>query len=347
MNSGDDVFQERGSEGALTVRSDGERPEESSAILVKLENIHKTYLIGGDGIPALRGVSLSIRRGEFVAVYGNSGGGKSSLLHVIGTIDRASKGELMLFGNRISIHTKDAVLADLRLYKIGFVFQSFNLLPSLTARENVELPMLLADSKRHFNAAERKRRSMYLLEKVGMKHRADNYPAQMSGGEQQRVTIARALVNEPQLLLLDEPTGDLDSANTDLVMEYILDIFHSQRLTIVMVTHDLGLRNYADRVVQIRDGVITGDSLIGTEIRDRVRKQLREQTNMHSSNRVSDLRPVDEPREIDEKEFGKSLVVGDFEKIRQATGGSISDDDEARRVRTSVRMPADYAKMWS
>mmetsp|Transcript_4952 Transcript_4952/g.14900 ORF Transcript_4952/g.14900 Transcript_4952/m.14900 type:complete len:292 (-) Transcript_4952:1615-2490(-) len=247
--------------------------EEKDTRVVRMENVHKTYLMGINGVAVLRGVSLEVRRGEFVAIYGPSGSGKSTMLSLMGTIDRHSKGDLYLFGHRITLNTKDSFLADLRLRDIGFVFQAFNLLPTLSAFENVELPMVLAGKSRE----ERTTRALKLLDRVGMSHRAKNYPAQLSGGEQQRVTIARALANRPSLLLMDEPSGDLDTKNTDQIMDFLLDLHEKQKITMVMVTHDVGLRSYADRVVQFRDGKVVGDVKIPAEQRMRMRKSLREQ----------------------------------------------------------------------
>jgi ABC-type lipoprotein export system ATPase subunit len=170
-------------------------------LIVDVDNVHKTYLLGVEGVPALRGVSLGVRRGEFVCIFGTSGGGKSSLLNIIGTIDQPTKGSLYLCGRRVSHHTSDAQTAALRLRRIGFVFQTFNLVSSLTARENVELPMLLEGSR---TRAQRRARSEELLALMGMSDRLGHLPSQLSGGEQQRVTIARSIANDPDILLLDE-----------------------------------------------------------------------------------------------------------------------------------------------
>lgn len=221
----------------------------------ELRNVHKTYLLGVEGVAALRGVSLKIERGEFVVILGKSGGGKTTLLNVLGTIDQPTRGELDLCGVRIDSKTPDSILADIRLKKIAFVFQAFNLLPGLTALENVELPMLLSaspalPSARTFRAAQ-------LLSRVGMAERLDHTPSQMSGGEQQRVTIARSLANEPELLLLDEPTGDLDSHNSQIVIKLLTDLNKTKGVTCVMVTHDIALKAYAHRVVHMLDGRIS------------------------------------------------------------------------------------------
>ncbi|KAG5457469.1 MAG: P-loop containing nucleoside triphosphate hydrolase protein, partial [Olpidium bornovanus] len=188
-------------------------PAIRSDVIVQLNNIHKTYLLGVEGVPALR-----ICRGEWVVVYGTSGGGKTSLLNIIGTVDTPTKGDLTVCGTKITSRTKDAELAFLRLTKLGFVFQTFNLLPSMTARENVELPMMLAARR---SPAERRAAAAASLHSVGLSHRLGHFPNQLSGGEQQRVTIARAIANSPELLLLDEPTGDLDTANTNKIVELL------------------------------------------------------------------------------------------------------------------------------
>ncbi|ELP90500.1 ABC transporter, putative [Entamoeba invadens IP1] len=220
--------------------------------LISVKNIHKTYLLGVEGVAALRGVSISVKRGEYVCIYGTSGGGKTTLLNLIGTIDKPSKGEIYICDKRIGENSKDRLLSYLRLEKIGFVFQTFNLITSMNAIENVELPMILLGK---LSAKERHERALMLLNKVGMGERVKHKPSQMSGGEQQRVTIARALANEPELLLLDEPTGDLDSYNTAMVIKLLLQL-HSEGLTLLMVTHDVSLKNLADRVVWMRDGKV-------------------------------------------------------------------------------------------
>eukprot|EP01095_Lingulamoeba_sp_RSL-Kostka_P001110 TRINITY_DN1158_c2_g1_i1.p1 TRINITY_DN1158_c2_g1~~TRINITY_DN1158_c2_g1_i1.p1 ORF type:complete len:391 (+),score=152.28 TRINITY_DN1158_c2_g1_i1:108-1280(+) len=231
---------------------DGYVEDDGEENIVKLNNIHKTYLLGIEGVPALRGISLSIKKGEFVCIYGTSGGGKTSLLNIIGTIDKPTKGELFINGTRITYNTPDRVLANLRLKELGFVFQTFNLLSSLTAIENVEMPMILEG---RLSNAERKRRALDALTQVGMDKRTDHLPSQLSGGEQQRVTIARAIANEPSLLLLDEPTGDLDTVNTAIVMKLLTDL-NKKGISLIMVTHDVGLKYFADRIIWLRDGKI-------------------------------------------------------------------------------------------
>ncbi|EGC36698.1 hypothetical protein DICPUDRAFT_150789 [Dictyostelium purpureum] len=218
-----------------------------------MKNIHKTYLLGIEGVPALRGVSMTIKRGEFICIFGTSGGGKTTMLNIIGTIDKPTKGEMKLCGKLINHKTSDKDLAFLRLKNIGFVFQTFNLLSSLTALENVEMPMILLGE---LSASERRERAISLLTKVGMKDRLDHFPSQLSGGEQQRVTIARAIANNPDVLLLDEPTGDLDTVNTAIIMKLLTDLNKKENITLVMVTHDVGLKMYSDRIIWMRDGKI-------------------------------------------------------------------------------------------
>eukprot|EP00698_Gefionella_okellyi_P024623 TRINITY_DN875_c0_g1_i1.p1 TRINITY_DN875_c0_g1~~TRINITY_DN875_c0_g1_i1.p1 ORF type:complete len:432 (-),score=79.44 TRINITY_DN875_c0_g1_i1:126-1274(-) len=240
-------------------------------IVIHMDNVHKTYLLGIEGVPALRGVTLSIRRGDWAIIYGTSGGGKTTMLNIIGTIDKPTKGQLFLFGNRITSKTKDAQLANIRSKKMGFVFQTFNLLGSMTALENVEMPMILAGGT---TAAERRARAVSLLQRVGMGHRLHHLPTQLSGGEQQRVTIARAVANKPELLLLDEPTGDLDSANTHIVCKLLKDLNEQEGITLVMVTHDPALKNFAHKVVRMRDGKLASVEDVDVELRKERENQL-------------------------------------------------------------------------
>ncbi|RNF10456.1 putative ABC transporter [Trypanosoma conorhini] len=245
---------------------------EEDASVVACENVHKTYLLGSEGVPALRGVAVDVKRGEFVLLYGTSGGGKSTLLNVLGTIDLPTKGNLYLFGQRITAQTPDSVLAHLRCHRMGFVFQSFNLLPSMDALENVSLPMTIAGTR---TAAEIKERAKDLLVSVGLGDRLHHFPSMLSGGEQQRVTIARALANDPEILLLDEPTGDLDTRNTILVMNILTKLNRQNGLTMVMVTHDVHMKPYAHRVLYLRDGKLQHVETVDSRVREMALSKLR------------------------------------------------------------------------
>jgi putative ABC transport system ATP-binding protein len=225
---------------------------ESHAIL-DLREITKIYQMGEVEVQALKGISLRVDQGEMVAIMGASGSGKSTMLNVIGTLDRPTQGRYFLDGEAVEALDEEA-LSSLRNRKIGFVFQSFNLLPRDTALENVELPMVYASVR----MADRRRRAEVALRRVGLGDRMDHLPNQLSGGQQQRVSIARALVNEPVLLLADEPTGALDSATTTQVMELFVDL-HRQGMTIVIVTHDPNIARFAERVVTFKDGLIISD----------------------------------------------------------------------------------------
>ncbi|KAJ4457336.1 putative ABC transporter H family member 2 [Paratrimastix pyriformis] len=236
---------------------------EKSPLIVNIDNVHKTYLIGVEGVAALRGVTASVKRGEFVMICGTSGGGKTSLLNIIGTIDKPTKGRLSLCGTHVTPRTSDDELAQIRLEKMGFVFQTFNLLSTMTAIENVELPLILQGVP----MAERKRVATELLKKMQMGERLGHFPNMLSGGEQQRVTIARAMANRPELLLLDEPTGDLDTVNTEIVMRLLLDLNRKDGITLLMVTHDMNLTSFADRVLHMRDGKLVRIEEVSAERR--------------------------------------------------------------------------------
>ncbi|WP_437898128.1 ABC transporter ATP-binding protein [Sorangium sp. So ce124] len=222
--------------------------------LVKLDAITKVYWMGEVEVQALRGVSLELSRGEMVAIMGASGSGKSTTLNVIGTLDRPTGGRYLLDDEPVE-ELDEVELAQLRNRKIGFVFQSFNLLPRDTALANVELPMVYAGVR----PTDRRARAARALARVGLDDRAHHLPNQLSGGQQQRVAIARAIVNEPPLLLADEPTGALDSATTRQVMELFCAL-HAQGMTVVVVTHDRSIADYATRVVTFRDGAIVEDT---------------------------------------------------------------------------------------
>ena len=238
---------------------------------ITLRNIHKTYLIGIEGVPALRGVSLTINKGEFLTIFGTSGGGKTTMLNIIGTIDTPSRGDVKIFDKLIRSNTTDQELSKIRLDKIAFVFQSFNLFPNLNVLENVEIPMKI---KGELSSSQRRKRALDLLTKVGLENRLNHFPNQLSGGEQQRVTIARALANKPEILLLDEPTGDLDTKNADIVMSILMELNLKEGITMIMVTHDVGLKNFAHRVVKVVDGKINNETIVPKEDREECVRQL-------------------------------------------------------------------------
>jgi putative ABC transport system ATP-binding protein len=221
--------------------------------LVRLESITKVHRMGQVEVQALRGVSLDLQRGEMVAIMGPSGSGKSTALNVIGTLDRPTEGRYLLDGEPVE-DLDELERARLRNHKIGFVFQAFNLLPRETAQANVELPMIYAGMR----PKERRARAQRALARVGLDERVDHLPNQLSGGQQQRVAIARAIVNDPLLLLADEPTGALDSATTGQVMELFCEL-HAQGMTVIVVTHDPAIAAYASRVITFRDGPILSD----------------------------------------------------------------------------------------
>jgi putative ABC transport system ATP-binding protein len=222
--------------------------------VIKFDHIHKVYKMGDIEVHALRGVSLTIRQGEFVAVMGVSGSGKSTMMNIIGCLDQPTRGTYILDGHDVSKLSKDD-RADIRNLKIGFVFQGFNLLSRTSAIENVELPMLYSG----IGTAERKRRAQEALEAVGLAGRENSHPNQLSGGQQQRVAIARALVNQPTIILADEPTGALDSRTSVEVMEIFQRLNRERGITLLIVTHEHDIAEYAQRVVIFRDGKIRSD----------------------------------------------------------------------------------------
>jgi putative ABC transport system ATP-binding protein len=222
--------------------------------VIQLEHIHKTYTMGDVDVHALRGVSLTIREGEFVAIMGASGSGKSTTMNIIGCLDQPTRGEYILDGQDVSGMSKDE-RADIRCQKIGFVFQGFNLLARTSALENVELPMLYAGVE----TSQRNQRALEALAAVGLAGREENHPNQLSGGQQQRVAVARALVNNPALILADEPTGNLDSRTSVEVMEIFQRLNRERGITLVLVTHEPDIADYAQRVVVFKDGKIKKD----------------------------------------------------------------------------------------
>ena len=223
------------------------------AYAVKVRNVSKIFKSGDVEVHATRDVSFELAEGEFAAIIGPSGSGKSTLMNLLGTIDKPTHGEIYIDGIALSKMDGDD-LAEFRRKKLGFVFQAFNLINGLTAEENVELPLLLG----HASAKERKRKADELLINLGLKNRLKMRPTQLSGGEQQRVAIARALVNDPTLVLADEPTGNLDSKSGDEVIKLLRSISSSSKgkVTIIMITHDPDLTKYCDKVIHIRDGRI-------------------------------------------------------------------------------------------
>jgi putative ABC transport system ATP-binding protein len=224
--------------------------------VIKVEDVHKYYELGETRVHALRGVSIEIKRGEFVAIMGASGSGKSTFMNLLGCLDKPSSGRYLLDGVDVSTLAKQE-LAAIRNRKIGFVFQGFNLLSRTTALENVELPTLYAKIDKN----ERMKRAKAALELVGLGERMDHFPSQLSGGQQQRVAIARALVNKPAILLADEPTGNLDSRTSVDIMQIFQDL-NEGGLTIVLVTHEHDIAQFAKRVVTFRDGKIRRDHLV-------------------------------------------------------------------------------------
>ncbi|MBI3052028.1 ABC transporter ATP-binding protein [Candidatus Woesearchaeota archaeon] len=220
--------------------------------MIRLDNVWKTYRMGSVSVDALRGLTLDIRKGEFVAVQGASGSGKSTAMNIIGCLDYPTKGKVLLEGKDVE-GLDESELAQARGRKIGFVFQQFNLMPNLTALENVSLPMVFQGVPK----AERLRRSRQLLVQVGLGERLAHLPRELSGGQQQRVSVARALANDPEIILADEPTGNLDSATGKSVMQLLKDL-HGHGRTVVLVTHDAQLARSAERAIFIRDGRVAG-----------------------------------------------------------------------------------------
>ena len=221
--------------------------------IVRLESVTKVYRMGKVEVQALRGVNLSVKRGEFIAILGPSGSGKSTLLNMIGCLDKPTSGKVFIDGKDTS-RLNENELAALRREKIGFVFQQFNLIHTLNALENVALPMLFAGIRR----AERMKRARELLEKVGLSHRINHKPMELSGGEQQRVAIARALANNPEIIVADEPTGNVDTDAGNAIME-IFEQLNEERRTIILVTHDFDIAAHAHRKLRMKDGTLLND----------------------------------------------------------------------------------------
>jgi putative ABC transport system ATP-binding protein len=225
--------------------------------VISFRNLKKSYALGENTVHALRGVSLEIEAGEFVTIIGPSGSGKSTMMHILGCLDRPTEGHYFLNGKDVSNLSRDE-LAEVRNKQIGFVFQGFNLLPRTTATENVEVPLLYCRPVKP--AAQRRAAAIAALKAMGLGDRTEHLPNQLSGGQQQRVAIARALVNEPTLILADEPTGNLDSATSMEVMRTFQELRERRGITIVLITHDPEVASYGSRVVAIRDGLIVSDT---------------------------------------------------------------------------------------
>jgi putative ABC transport system ATP-binding protein len=240
------VFRGKGEESFTNLWNN---PVMSEPIIV-VDDIHKSYLMGKEAVPALRGVSLDIHVGEFVCLMGPSGSGKTTLLNIIGGLDEPSRGHIIVEEENL-VALSENKLARLRLDKMGFIFQNYNLLANFTAQENVEAPMVLAKVGRR----QRRQRAHQLLQRVGLDDRAHHYPSELSGGQQQRVAIARALANNPRILIADEMTGDLDSETGFAIMRLAREL-NQEGMTIIFVTHDPRMAEFAQRVIQLRDGKI-------------------------------------------------------------------------------------------
>ncbi|MDB6147179.1 MAG: Macrolide export ATP-binding/permease protein MacB [Spartobacteria bacterium] len=232
--------------------------KQGNGVVVELDGVHKIYRTGEMEVHAVRGVSLKIQTGEFVALMGASGSGKSTLMNILGCLDRPTRGRYLLDGQDVSPLERDQ-LADYRNGKLGFVFQSFNLLPRTSARENVELPLLYGT--RRLTNSELRTKADEVLKSVGLAGREDHHPSQLSGGQQQRVAIARALINDPEVLLADEPTGNLDS-RTSIEIMGIFQELNNRGITVIMVTHEPDIASYARRNVVMRDGVVKTDRAV-------------------------------------------------------------------------------------
>ena len=224
--------------------------------LVEMKDVYKIYHMGDTEVHALDGISLTINKGEFVAIVGQSGSGKSTCMNIIGCLDVATKGVYRLNGREINNYSQDE-LSDVRNKMLGFIFQQYNLLPKLTVLENVELPLLYAG----LSDAEQEKRALASLDRVGLKSKAKNHPAQLSGGEQQRVSIARALAKNPKLLLCDEPTGALDYKTGKQILQLLQDTCRKQGITVIIITHNSALAPMADRLIRFKNGRVESETV--------------------------------------------------------------------------------------
>jgi putative ABC transport system ATP-binding protein len=238
----------------ITNRMSESAKQQKDHIIIHLEDVWKIYRVGDVDVAALRGITLSIKLGEFVAITGPSGSGKSTMMNMVGALDLPTKGAIYLDGKDIS-RLRESDLAEIRGKKIGFVFQQFNLIPSMTALENVMLPLEFQDR------ADAREKAIHALELVGLKDRMNHKPKELSGGQQQRVAIARALANDPEVILADEPTGNLDTKTGKEIMT-LLERLHEEGRTIILITHDLYLANFGERIIKLADGKIVEDDKI-------------------------------------------------------------------------------------
>lgn len=251
--------------------------------MIKLENVVKSYPVAGEDLIVLKDINLTIRKGEFVAIMGPSGSGKSTLMNIIGCLDKPTSGDYFLNGKLVSDYDENE-LAKVRNQSIGFVFQQFQLLPRLTALQNVELPMIYAgvDKKTRIERAEE------ALEKVGLADRIDHLPNELSGGQKQRVAIARAIVNEPDIILADEPTGALDSKTGIQIME-MFRMLHAEGTTIILVTHEAEVARYAHRTIFVRDGMLTSaEKIVDEDVLEEIKELAKEQINGNSQTEHSE-----------------------------------------------------------
>ena len=230
-----------------------------SSTVISVRTLVKTYIVGEVQVRALRGINLDVQRGEFLAVSGTSGSGKSTFMHIVGCLDKPTSGQYLLDDQDVSRMSKDS-LATVRNKKIGFVFQGFNLLSRTSALDNVELPLLYGNA--NLKTAERHKRATEMLELVGLGNRTDHHPNQLSGGQQQRVAIARALINNPSILLADEPTGNLDTRTSIEVMGIFQRLNQERGITVVLITHEMDIAEYGTRTVTFRDGQVVADKAV-------------------------------------------------------------------------------------